>query len=234
MPYLSRIPLNPLRAQTQRLLRNPQALHAAVLGGLAGQVDERVLWRDERAEHDCSVLVLTQSEPSWEHLVEQAGWAAEGGMPKVRDLTPLLDRVTVGREFGFRVRANPVQTLPRSVSSDRAGSESLQRGVRVGHRTVGNQLRWFTERTATDRHPWGFVTEGAEALGVRVMSRERVSFSKGRGTARVTLNRVTYEGRLVVRDTQSFRDALLGGIGPGKAYGCGLLTLAAVPDVVAG
>ena len=48
MPYLSRIWLNPLRSQTQRLLRNPQAAHAAILSGLSLQpVSERVLWRWE-------------------------------------------------------------------------------------------------------------------------------------------------------------------------------------------
>ena len=48
MPYLSRIYLNPLRTRTQSLLRNPQAMHAAVLGGLSRQpVVERVLWRLE-------------------------------------------------------------------------------------------------------------------------------------------------------------------------------------------
>lgn len=46
MSYLSRIWLNPLRTGTQRMLRNPQVLHAAILGGLSRQpVTERVLWR---------------------------------------------------------------------------------------------------------------------------------------------------------------------------------------------
>src|SRR3954469_18997000 len=75
MPYLSRIYLNPLRTGAQRLLRNPQHMHAAVLGGLSRQpVTERVLWRLDTEQHRASLLVLTQSTPSWEHLVEQAGW----------------------------------------------------------------------------------------------------------------------------------------------------------------
>lgn len=47
-----------------------------------------------------------------------------------------------------------------------------------------------------------------------------------RGGAPVTLTRVTYNGILQVTDPAALRRALTGGIGPAKAYGCGLLTLA--------
>ena len=36
---------------------------------------------------------------------------------------------------------------------------------------------------------------------------------------------VTYEGLLTVTDVQAFREALTNGIGRGKAYGMGLLTV---------
>ncbi|WP_443075560.1 type I-E CRISPR-associated protein Cas6/Cse3/CasE [Streptomyces sp. NBC_01483] len=53
-------------------------MHAAVMGGLAVQpVAERVLWRLEtNTAHRAEILVLTNSRPSWEHLVEQGGWLA--------------------------------------------------------------------------------------------------------------------------------------------------------------
>ncbi|HEY6796799.1 MAG TPA: type I-E CRISPR-associated protein Cas6/Cse3/CasE, partial [Kineosporiaceae bacterium] len=148
MAYLSQIWLNPLRAGAQQLLNNPQAMHGAVLGGLCQQpVTQRVLWRLEtEGPHRASVLVLTQSQPSWEHLVEQAGWTSSDGEPRIREYKPLLDRIERGREFAFRLTANPVAATrtPRkpSASQQEHLKEPRPRGVRVPHRTAGHQLTW--------------------------------------------------------------------------------------------
>ena len=47
-----------------------------------------------------------------------------------------------------------------------------------------------------------------------------------RGERRVTLGVATFEGVLEVTDPDALRRALTHGIGRGKAYGCGLMTLA--------
>lgn len=49
-----------------------------------------------------------------------------------------------------------------------------------------------------------------------------------RGQSRVTLTSAAYEGRLTVSDPNLLRKSLTHGIGRGKGYGCGLLTLAPV------
>src|SRR5450756_2446780 len=144
MPYLSQVWLNPLRAQTQRMLRNPQVLHAAVLGGVSRQpVTERVLWRVEpESPYRVGVLVLTESKPSWEHLVEQGGWpSADEPQALVRPYEPLLDRVVCGAQFAFRLRANPVSATRHPVKPSAAQQQQLasavrSRGVRVSHRTA--------------------------------------------------------------------------------------------------
>jgi CRISPR system Cascade subunit CasE len=56
--------------------------------------------------------------------------------------------------------------------------------------------------------------------------RERLSFRRGHGEARVVLQTASFQGHLVVRDVEPARRALLEGVGRGRAYGCGLLTLA--------
>lgn len=127
MPYLSKVALNPRRRSALALLSNPHRLHAAVLGGLAAQpVAERVLWRLEtNTAHRAQILVLTNSRPSWEHLVEPAGWpGVDGGGHLIADYTPLLQRVVLSREFAFRLTANPVQTRPAHPSGA-AASASL-------------------------------------------------------------------------------------------------------------
>ena len=232
MPYLSKIGLNPLRRATQRLLANPQRVHAHVLGGLATQpVDERVLWRMERQRHSCELLVLTQSRPSWAALVEEAGWpGAEGGAALVRDYGPLLDLLALGREFAFKVVTNPVSSLRKpegpTPGQKVAMASERTRGIRVGHRTAATQLEWLLARAAGDATRWGFTVGSPDEPNVQVVAREHMSFRKGNGRPPVTLDTATFEGVLRVTDVDGIRAGLLGGLGGGKAYGCGLLTLA--------
>lgn len=235
MPYLSRIWMNPLRRRTQTFLRNPHTLHAAVLGGLSRQpIDERILWRlGSDHAHRAELLVLTESTPSWEHLVEQAGWsAADEPQQLVRDYQPLLDRVTRGREFRFRLRANPVVSTRQPTKPSNAQQKQLAqerpRGVRVPHRTAEQQLAWLTERVER----WGFELVETPDLGpaVRLVERERLIFSKRSDVAshRVVLSTATFDGILRVGEPGLARDRLLSGVGSGRAYGCGLITLAPV------
>lgn len=238
MPYLSRIWLNPLRTGAQRMLRSPQVLHAAVLGGLSRQpVEERVLWRLESdTQHRAGLLVLTQSAPSWEHVVEQAGWpGADEPQALVKPYEPLLSRIVRGREFVFRLRANPVASTRTphqpSASQRQRLDADRPRGVRVPHRTAAHQLDWFSKKA----EKCGFgIPETAEGFpDVRLAERNRMIFTKsGNGDAggrRVVIQTATFEGRLRVEDPGTARASLLDGVGPAKAYGCGLITLSPLP-----
>jgi len=233
MAYLSRIWLNPLRTGAQRFIRNPQALHAAVLGGLSRQpVDERVLWRLEtNNQRRAELLVLTQSLPAWDHLIEQAGWtASQEPQFAVRPYDSVLAQVARGREFSFRLCGNPVSATrrpfkPSPTQSRHLASSARARGVRVPHRTVTHQLRWLIERAPG----WGFrlpETEDGEP-DVCIVERSRMVFTKTGGNGdRIVLQRATFQGRLVIESPDIARASLLNGVGPARAYGCGLITLA--------
>jgi CRISPR system Cascade subunit CasE len=251
MPYLSKIALNPHRRAAVALLSSPHRLHAAVLSGLGVQpVTERVLWRlDSNTPHRAGILVLTESRPSWAHLVDEAGWpGADGGAPLIADYAPLLEHLARGREFGFRLTANPVQNVPRpSRPSEQqaarlkegADNGSRHRGFRVAHRTATQQLEWLLKRC--ERHGFsipdaaaappapGLQVEGQELSAgpaVTIVSRDILRFRKRPDGPSVTLSTATFEGRLRVTDPDALRASLLGGIGPAKGYGQGLLTLA--------
>jgi CRISPR system Cascade subunit CasE len=244
MTYLSRVWLNPLRSRAQALLRSPEKMHAAVLGGISRQpITERVLWRLETGQpHRAELLILTESMPSWEHLIEQAGWA-HSDEPQVvtRSYQPLLDRLQTGREFHFRLRANPVSATRTPSNPSVTQKEQLAgprpRGVRVPHRTVGHQITWLTTRI----NSWGFALLDAdtENPALQLSARERLTFHKKAansetGGRRVILSTATFDGAVRVTDTQQARHALLCGVGSAKAYGCGLLTLApltAAPEI---
>ncbi|MFI9624608.1 type I-E CRISPR-associated protein Cas6/Cse3/CasE [Streptomyces sp. NPDC052042] len=248
MPYLSRIRINPLRVESRKLLASPRAMHAAVQGGLPGLPDqERTLWRlDPDNPYRPQLFVLTTDKPDWTHLVEQAGWpGADGEHYAVRDYAPLLQQLAPGRSFAFRLTANPVQNTNRPDKPTTRQQERIEagyrRGFRIGHRTAAAQLNWFLTRTAR----WGFDVPVAPHLDgthdtddepprdIRITARQRHSFGKGPGTAKeahVVMNSVTFEGRLRVTEPALLTERLLAGIGPSKAYGCGLLTLAPLPE----
>ncbi|WP_019853939.1 type I-E CRISPR-associated protein Cas6/Cse3/CasE [Actinopolyspora mortivallis] len=249
MPFLSRIRINPFREHSRRLLSNPRKMHGAVLGGVPDfSTDERVLWRlDGGGSHRPELVVLTVDAPDWSHLVEQAGWpGAEGRHYTVRDYGPVLEELSEGREFAFRVTANPVQNVPRSDESVSEGAASAlprrQRGRRTGCRTPAAQRGWFLERAQR----WGFEVPHSPGEGdgedaaqrcspeVRITDRRRHSFPKNGRGPHVVLSTATFEGRLRVLDRNLLASTLLSGIGPGKAYGCGLLTLARPEDTRSG
>lgn len=231
MPYLSRVRLNPLRRGAQRLLANPHVVHAAVLGGMPEQpVRERTLWRLEvTSPHVAELLVLTQSKPAWDHIVEQAGWPGTESASSIKHYGPLLDLLHRGREFSFRLRAN---TVSATRSPDAASAwqrerlaEPRARGVRVPERTVAHQSEWFLRHLPR----WGFEVLGAEDQpALRLTGRESLDFVKGEAGARrrVQLVVATAEGLVRVLDPEAARRAVLEGCGRSRAYGCGLLTLA--------
>lgn len=252
MTYLSRIRINPLRSRSRELLASPGALHRWVAYAIPGSPDdERILWRlDSDNPHRPQLFALTRSKPDWTHLVDEAGWpASDGDHAVVRPYEPLLEQIAVGREFAFRLTANPVQNTAKPVKPTPAQAAVLatpleegkhRRGFRLAHRTAAAQLDWFLSRTGT----WGFdvpaslsddpapglVTGDASgtdrAREVRIVQRRRHTFEKRPGGPRVTFHSATFEGRLRITDAAAFSARLLDGIGPSKAYGCGLLTLA--------
>jgi CRISPR system Cascade subunit CasE len=236
MPYLSRVSLNPLRTQTQRMLRNPHILHAAVLGGLSRQpVVERVLWRLETTNpRRADLLVLTESRPSWEHLVEQAGWpSADDPQALVKSYEPLLDAVRRGRNFAFRLKANPASSTKRPLAASPAQAQRLTadrpRGIRVAHRKLADQIGWLiTRMTNNGMTVLHDNTADTAVAALRVTDRTRLEFRKGdaKTAPQVVLECATFDGLLRVEDASMATQALLAGIGPGKAYGFGLLTLA--------
>ena len=79
------------------------------------------------------------------------------------------------------------------------------------------QEEWLLEQA--EKHGFA-IPEGA----FRVTRKQTYHFAK-EGRRPVTLLAVTYEGILQVTDPEAFREMLCQGIGRGKAYGLGLMTI---------
>lgn len=224
MTYFSRVRLNPERRESRKLIANPRAMHAAILATFPPEVARagRVLWRLDVDKPNYTVYVVSPTRPDLRPLDENTGWATEPGQSA--NYEALLRRVTAGTEWAFRLRANPVRSLPH---------EQGQRGKVQAHVTVAQQMDWLlkrSERLGFRINPSGEVDpDGQPIPNLAVTGRDNHSIVKFDGEPQqrhvVTLRQAQFDGVLTCTDAHSLRNALTAGIGRGKAYGSGLLTL---------
>ncbi|GAA1797054.1 type I-E CRISPR-associated protein Cas6/Cse3/CasE [Leucobacter iarius] len=230
--YLTRFQINPRRRGAMKLLANAQAMHAAVLHGFPDPSPTdtgRVLWRLDRVAEQSYLVISSPAKPDLTHLVEQAGWPALESGWQTKNTDEHLARISTGQRWGFRLTGNPVHALKPE--------DGAKRGKIVAHRTSAHQLGWL-ERQG-EKHGFALATQEVEAVdaesGSVVLSQAqtvRVARSELRRFPRegktVTVQAVEFDGVLEVTDADRFRDALRHGVGPARAYGCGLLTVARI------
>ena len=226
--YLTRMPINPARRDSRKLLASPQAMHAAVMFGYpeAPQADgerPRALWRLDSADGSRPVLYIVGPQPpDLTHLVEQAGWPTTGGW-ETRPYQKFLDALTAGQRWIFRLTANPMHSVSRGPG---------KRGKRLAHVTVAQQEQWLLERA--QRHGFQLTRTGEDEgapYDLLVRDRNTREFTRrnpeaSRSKQQVTIATATYDGVLEVSDVDLLQRTLTRGIGAAKAYGCGLMTLA--------
>ena len=204
--YLSRVELDPTRRSTMIALAAPQKFHGAVESAFSGERCRR-LWRLDRLGEKLYLLVLSAEVPDLSGAAEQFG---TGAAPETRCYDPLLERITPGSCWQFRLTANPTKSC-------KDPADPLARGTVMAHCSTQYQKQWLLDRAA--KH--GFALTEDSFTVTRVQWNR---FAK-HGTRPVSLLAVTYEGVLQVTDAGAFRDLLCQGIGRGKAYGLGLLTV---------
>ncbi len=230
--YFSRFRLNAARRATRTLVASPQAMHAAVLSSFPQRdatEEGRVLWRlDSGANQQLELYVVSPQRPDFTHLDEQAGWPTTSTW----DIAPydgFLERLAAGQQYRFRLQAN-------TVASTKAGVSPGDRGRRVPVGSREQQEAWLLRRCAATgieipgsdldvRDPSGVVI-ARRNLGLTERDTRRFSRARDGAKATITLATARFDGLLVVSNAEFLRAALCHGIGSGKAYGCGLLTLA--------
>lgn len=227
--YLTRFRINTQRITARRLLSSPQMLHAAVLSSFAeppppGGDGPRVLWRLDRNNNaETHLFILSPDQPDLTHLVEQAGWPTTGRW-QAYDYTPFLSRLRKGDRWAFRLTANPVHSIRRN------DTEPTKLTAHIGPR---HQQHWLLQR----QEPAGFkIVEKPKERRVLdddvheliVHNHRQLAFKKKGNSKPVTLVTATFDGKLEVTDPEAMRRTLTCGLGRAKAYGCGLMTLAAI------
>jgi len=225
--YLSKLLVNTYSREFRRDHADIREMHRTVMSGfpdLPGEERARqsqaVLWRLDGIHRGFVAYVQSASEPDWSRL--PADYLTEG--PQVRSLQPVLVAITPGRRFAFRLVGNPTRSIPRFRSGP-AQPGTRTRGQRVARRKPEEQLEWLIRKG--EQH--GFVIPSARNGHPDVSPSPCLALTgrKRKGdTGPITLEPVRFEGHLIVTDAEAFTVALGKGIGHGKAYGCGLISLA--------
>ena len=202
--YLSRLKLDITNRKTMMAMASPNLFHGAIERSFSGE-RQRNLWRIDTLRGCPYLLILSHEKPDLTEAAKQFGFIAPEINAEIKDYTPLLNRIENNSHWHFRLTANPVKSVANK-----------ERGDVHAHITPHYQKQWLLERA--EKH--GFLLREDE---FDVVHSQWYSFSKGKNKA--VFFAAAYEGGLTVIDSELFKEMLINGIGRGKAYGMGLMTI---------
>ncbi|MFF5800410.1 type I-E CRISPR-associated protein Cas6/Cse3/CasE [Streptomyces albogriseolus] len=166
-----------------------------------------VLHRVEDSPTGPYILMQSRQQPDLGKLPKDYGTAA------VRETSPLLSALRPGATLHFRCVASPVR-------KPGAGTRSLYNLPAVVPLTGAHADEWWMRQADT---------AGLKVLTLRSQPLDSATGLRGRRGAdqqRIRHARTRFDGTAAVIDPDQLRAKLTDGIGRGKAYGCGLLTVA--------
>ncbi|MBO4865828.1 MAG: type I-E CRISPR-associated protein Cas6/Cse3/CasE [Ruminococcus sp.] len=202
--YLSRIPLDITDRNTMRALSSPSIFHGAISDSFVGGRPD-VLWRIDNLNNQLFMLILSIDKPD---LTDFSRQFSNGDTWETKDYDQLIERIKTGSVLRFRLTSNPTKSVC---------GKNGKRGKVTAHITTEHQKNWLINKGAQN----GFsVNENSFDV---VQSKWHRFYKHGNNY--VTILSVTYEGILEITDAEKFKAALAKGIGRGKAYGMGLMTV---------
>jgi CRISPR system Cascade subunit CasE len=201
--FLSQLILNERQSLVYRDLGNAHKFHQRIMQAFPDQEDRaspredwHILFRHE-PDRDV-VLVQSALEPDWSKLPD--GYLKHHA---VKAVNLGADQLSAPRLFQFRLLANPSKRDAKSKKT-------------IGFYHRPDQLAWL-ERQG-DR--CGFRLHNTD-----VIPAPNVFGIKKQGTAPIRITTALFQGVLEVTDSDLLFSALKTGIGRGRSYGCGLLSL---------
>lgn len=247
--FLSRLILNPRSRDVRRDLGDCHALHCTILKAFPpvnGETEAKareqfgVLYRLDIDQRKGRAVLLAQSlvEPDWSSLPADYFLKSEDeANPVCKSVSESYGHLREGMRLMFRLRANPTRKIDTKTKED----GRRRHGKRVDIRGEEAQLEWLRRKitvagcrlAAAQIRP--DVSNVLTAPEGRMLGWRRQGSSGQAGTKtldastqkrRLTFGSVLFEGELEVTDADTLRATLINGIGTGKAYGFGLLSIA--------
>lgn len=210
--FMAQIALNPRHKDVSGDLNDRNRLHQKIMAFYpeynngAGIKNARSRFGVQfRPESASEVIVLSRIAP--EASVAPPGYK----LITVKDLTSFHGSISAGRVYRFRLDARP--------SYWPSGARNTPKGRRESYDTPEECENWLRKQGAR---------LGFEVVEVSLMAQPPVTVSRWSGNRlqRWTFTPVRFDGYLKVLDPETLRKALQDGIGEGKTWGLGLLSIA--------
>lgn len=220
--YLSLLQINPRSPSVQRDLKDVQRLHCTIMKAFPDVMDPEVKARAyygvlHRLEYNRNagwqIYIQSAIPPDWSTLPGDY-LSPPTGMPnpRIKRVDNVYDSIKTGRMLRFRLKANPTKKI--ETKTDANGIK--RNGRRVPLSRTEEQISWLIRKAGQCGFALHKVAVAASGSAQVVKSNK----------LNLTFQGVIYEGMLEVTDAMKFGSALRKGIGPGKAYGFGLLSVA--------
>lgn len=227
MVYLSELKVDARRQNWRRLFANSYDVHRWLYRAFPHRAEGgpgRVLYRIEPCGYHLSVLVQSELKPDWSTFIAE-GIVIRGPkeFPLMTEGMPLFRQ---GQILRFRLLANP--TVCRA-------------GKRYGLFKESDQVAWLERKGRDNGFALVELPNGPDWINpfgddsplrweVRVVKRGYISGQKSAATKSETVKHlaVQYDGMLRVVHPEVFSEAVRKGLGAGKGFGFGLLSLAPI------
>jgi CRISPR system Cascade subunit CasE len=185
---------------------------------------------DPRPGGRAVILVQSALSPKWAYAFHNAGHLL-AAPPQVKSYDPCFSR---GQSLRFRLVANPT----RKIDTKSGPGGEKRNGSRLPVPSATEIKEWLLKnphrdaRIFIDSRLFDWLARRAETAGFSLQEEYTqiqpgyIYVKKKQADKGQRLRSVRYEGILKVIDPARLQETVIQGIGPGKAYGLGLLSLA--------
>lgn len=236
--YLSLLILNSHNINVSRDMGNCQGLHRTILSAFPAtseaegkaRLEFGILYRAETDTRSGHIQLLVQSRvhPDWSAL-PQDYLADDFSMldnPATKQVDDTYQSLATGHRLRFRLHANPTRRISSKCTTEKSGGQ----GKRVEIYQPEKQIEWLERKG--EQHGFNLITLRTNPTIPNLVTQPVGKLVGRRGSSQppMKFGSVTFEGVLEIADLTKFREALVKGIGSGKAYGFGLLSIAQAPQ----
>ncbi len=232
MMFLSKLIMNPRSRAVRRDLADCHNMHRTLLAAFpqkdsdAARLEFGLLYRLETNARTGVVTALVQSriQPDWNKL--PADYLLDvSDNPTYKSIDQSYESLITGMRLTFRLRANPT----RKIETKSLADGTKRNGKRVELFREEDQIAWLLRKAAISGFRVLTLQLNADVPNVRIKPENKALGFRGNAgekqKQRLTFGSVLFDGELEITDAKTFKETLEGGIGSGKAYGFGLLSL---------
>jgi CRISPR system Cascade subunit CasE len=202
--YLTKLILNQKSYRVQKELSNPYQLHRTIMNAFPDNIkdkdrDGRILFRIDTGSKKPYPLVLIQSIlcPNWDFLIKDDNYLLKDPLFKQFEYPEFKK----GIKYWFRLFANPTKKV---------------NGKRIGFYKEEDQFGWLKRKAKLS---------GFNLLYTNITRKQEIHARTHRNSREMVLYGIQFDGLLQIVNPKKFDNAMKYGIGSGKAFGFGFLTV---------